>query len=156
MDNNHWVVWRSSKEFNLVELFVWMGTPHEKERALLYASALAAYLLAVGHLMEGTTYRVHKSPFWHQVDGSSCGLFTLGCIVSLAHGLRVDLDCSTRPRDWRRFFTKKVVEASHWPTRPSTPVSSCGTHVSDLDSHPPSDSDTPKVVRTTINLISPS
>ena len=153
MDNNHWVVWRSSKEFNLVELFVWMGTAHEKERALLYASALSGYLTAVGHLSEGTTFRVHKSGSWHQTDASSCGLFTLGCIISLAHGMRIELDCSKRPRDWRHFFTNMVVQAAHQPLRPSTPVSSCGTDVSDFAED--SDFDSPKVVCTTVDLCSP-
>ena len=111
VDNNHWVALRTSKQFNLVELFLFMQTEHEQERAHLYAQQLVSYLIAVGHLCSEPTYVFRTSPEWWQHDGSSCGLYTLGVLVSLIQGRRISLDCCKRPCAWRRYFAQIVVTA---------------------------------------------
>lgn len=136
-DNNHWVALRTSQQYNMVELFVFLQTEQERERALVYARQLAAYLIAVGHLRPEPRYMVHTSPEWQQYDGSSCGLLTLGVLLSLLRGLRVSLDCSAshgRARDWRAYFAKMVVDAirTHTDRGPSE-VDSSGDGVAAVD-----------------------
>ena len=127
LDNNHWVALRTSKRFNMAEVFLTMGSKNERERALVYAAHLVAYLVGVGHLSASPTIRTRTSPFWAQYDSSTCGLFTLGILLSLIQGRRIDLDCSgpalgpsdnndddrplLRARDWRRYFAQIVVGA---------------------------------------------
>ena len=123
LDNNHWIAMRTSKSFNLVELFVFLQTAHERERALDYAKELAQYLILVGHLAEGATYAVRTSSQWKQHDCTSCGLFTLGVLLSLIQGRRISLDCShspTRSLDWRRYYAQMVVEAVEANTSTTT------------------------------------
>ena len=111
LDNNHWVAMHACKEFNKVELFVFLQTAHEHESAILHAKIIVRYLIAVGQLSTGVTFCVRASKEWHQTDGSSCGLFTLGVLLSLAQGRRISLDCSAssnRSQDWRRYFTQLV------------------------------------------------
>jgi hypothetical protein len=115
LDNNHWVALRTSKEFNLVELFLFLQTEHERVRARVYVEEVVSYLIAVGHLQLGVRYQYRTSPEWRQRDGSSCGLFALGTIVSLARDHRLKLDCSDsagRQKDWRRYFARLVVDAA--------------------------------------------
>ena len=107
-DNLHWVVLRTSKIQNLVELFIWLGSDWERERAHIEAQPIVAYLVAVGHLTASPTVVCRFSPEWQQCDGSSCGLFTCGCIISLAQGQRVSL-VQMRPRSWRRYFANAIV-----------------------------------------------
>jgi hypothetical protein len=119
LDNMHWVAVHTSNQFNLVEIFLFLQTEREHQRARVHIEELVAYLLAVGHLQIGVNYQFRVSPEWFQRDSSSCGLFALGVVISLARGHRIKLDCSDsagRQQDWRRYFAQVVVAAAQATT----------------------------------------
>lgn len=140
LDNNHWVALRihpavsltrkhlctclsfwtcawkgAAPAYSLVELFLWFGTQHERERALVHAQSIANYLVAAGVFKGAPTFRVHTSLCWRQRDGSSCGLFTLVGILSLVEGRRMHVSMSESGAvAWRKYFAALVTDAVCW------------------------------------------
>ena len=71
------------------------------------------YLAALGVVTPPVCVTVHTCSEWHQSDGSSCGLFTLITLISLAEGrcLSIDLHQPYMRLRWRKHFAASVLQA---------------------------------------------
>ena len=104
-DNQHWILARIVKAHRLVELFLWLGTAHEEERARVYLAPLVRYLRAMRVLDGDIRVVAHVSPGWKQDDGSSCGVFTLVAMFNLLEGRQLNI---AEPNEWRKYLTSLV------------------------------------------------